>query len=230
MSSINQIVSEIANSVQGTDNVPTRKAITRAVIHARNELIRHSFENHKYVDKIFQQRFRVEVIDVPDGDVYQSNDLRLRNIKRTKNKVPRPVRLTNNLPFHSVRTSGFYNPIELAFVKEASSRFYKSLPGMECAVTYDYINGYIYIDITKNDKLNNISYITIESAFELPEVIPEEIVDDYKDFNGNNESYYNDEWLISEDMVNSIKKLVLETFNVNVVRQTNEVTSNNLTP
>ena len=52
--------------------------------------------------------------------------------------------LDNNLPFHSVRTAGVNNPIEIPFVKEASSKYYDYLPGMCPTLSYDYINDYIY--------------------------------------------------------------------------------------
>ena len=111
MASINQLISEIAHSVKQADSIPVRRAIKLGIIHARNELIRHSYANHNYTDKVLQQRFKISLVDVPDGDIYQSGDLPIPKIKRTKVKVPRPVRLTNNLPFHSVRTAGVKNPI-----------------------------------------------------------------------------------------------------------------------
>lgn len=106
MASINQLISEIAHSVKQADSIPVRRAIKLGIIHARNELIRHSYANHNYTDKVLQQRFKISLVDVPDGDIYQSGDLPIPKIKRTKVKVPRPVRLTNNLPFHSVHTAG----------------------------------------------------------------------------------------------------------------------------
>ena len=127
MSSLNQLISEIAHSVKQPDSVPVRRAIKLSIVHARNELIRRSFENHKVTDKVLQQRFKLSLIDVPDGDLNGTKDVINTIIKRTANKVPRPTRLTNNLPFHSVRTAGVKNPIEIAFVKETSSKFYNAI-------------------------------------------------------------------------------------------------------
>ena len=149
MASINQLVSEIAHSIQQANSVPVRNAIRLAVIHNRNKLIRQSFERHNYIDKVIQQRYRISLIDVPDGDVPNTADFDLPIIKRSTQRVPRPVRLDNNLPFLSVRTIGVENPIEVAFVKEASSRFYKHLPGFCRNVTYDYINQYIFFNPLK---------------------------------------------------------------------------------
>lgn len=225
MSSIAQIVSEIAHSVKQPNSVPVRRAIKLSIIHARNNLIRKSFSNHNYSDKVLQQRFRISLIDVPDGDVYGSEEIITNTIKRTANKVPRPVRLTNNLPFHSVRTVGVTNPHEIAFVKEASAKFYNSLPGMCPVITYDYINEYIYVNIQKGSALNNLGAIVIESIFEYPHIIETETVEGKLDINAIDD---NDEFLLPEDMIDGIKQIVLETWNKEIIRNTNEVPAPNI--
>lgn len=225
MSSIAQLVSEIAHSVKQPNSVPVRRAIKLSIIHARNNLIRKSFNNHNYSDKVLQQRFRVSLIDVPDGDIYGSEGIITNTIKRTANKVPRPVRLTNNLPFHSVRTVGVTNPHEIAFVKEASAKFYNSLPGMCPVITYDYINEYIYVNIQKDSVLNNLGAIVIESIFEYPHIIETETVEGKLDINAIDD---NDEFLLPEDMIDVIKQIVLETWNKEIIRNTNEVPAPNI--
>ena len=225
MASINQLVSEIAHSVKQPDSVPVRRAIILGIIHARNELIRKTYSNHNYTDKVLQQRVRLELINVKDGDLNTDIDLDIATIKRTKNKVPRPVRLTNNLPFHSVRTVGMKYAIEIPFVKEASSKYYSSLPGFCPCATYDYINEYIYINISDNSTIKNIGNIIVESVFEYPHIIPIETNDSIKDINNID---LDDEFLLPEDMIDSVKKLILENWNPNVIRDTNEITSTNL--
>lgn len=225
MSSIAQLVSEIAHSVKQPNSVPVRRAIKLSIIHARNNLIRKSFSNHNYSDKVLQQRFKISLIDVPDGDVYGSEGIITNTIKRTANKVPRPVRLTNNLPFHSVRTVGVTNPHEIAFVKEASAKFYNSLPGMCPVITYDYINEYIYVNIQKDSALNNLGAIVIESIFEYPHIIETETVEGKLDINAIDD---NDEFLLPEDMIDAIKQIVLETWNKEIIRNTNEVPAPNI--
>ena len=230
MASINQLISEIAHSVQQADSVPVRRAIKLGIIHARNELIRKSYGNHNYTDKGLQQRFRLSLIDVPDGDQANTPAFSLPIIKRTSNKVPRPVRLTNNLPFHSVRTAGIKHPVEIAFVKEAAAQYYKHLPGMQCCITYDYQNEYIYINTINNGLLNSIKYITIESVFEQPQLILTETSDKKVDIDSIDD---NDEFLLPEDMISSVKDIILKSWNgnlqTNVVRETNEEPSINLT-
>ena len=48
MASINQLISEIAHSVQQADSVPVRNAIRLGIIHARNRLIRNTYNSHGY--------------------------------------------------------------------------------------------------------------------------------------------------------------------------------------
>lgn len=230
MASINQIVSAIAHSVQGADSVPVRRAIKLGVIRARNEIIRHSYEQHGYVDKVLKQRIRYSLVDVPDGDINGTYNLNLYKIKRTKQKVHKPTRLTNNLPFSSVRTAGVENPLNIPFVTEPVSKYYAQLPGMCPNVTYDYINGFIYINAIKNTEYSNLGSVIVEAVFERPELIPIE----YYDFSTttpteiNTELLDDDESVITEDMVGTIHKLVLESFNPNVVRKTNEIPEQNL--
>ena len=224
MSSIAQLVSEIAHSVKQPDSIPVRRAIKLGIIHARNEAIRRSYTSHNYTDKILQQRFKLTLVDVPDGDLANSKGVIKDCVKRTSNKVPRPTRLTNNLPFHSVRTVGMINPIEIAFAKEASAKYYAKLPGMCPCITYDYINGYIYINITSNSSLSNIPHIIVESIFEQPHLIETETNEGILTVNNISDD---DEFLLPEDMIDAVKKIVLDTWNVQVIRDTNEVSSQN---
>lgn len=223
MASINQLVSEIAHSLQQADSVPVRRAIKQAIYYARNEVIRRSFENHKYTDKVLQQRIKLSLKSVPDGDINLEDldlDINIAKIKRTTNKVPRPTRLNNNLPFHSVRTIGVTFPIEIPFIKETSMKFYQHLPGFCPKIGYDYINGYIYI-FPFDINFNNISSIIVESVFERPDII--DIDENYKKSIEDKILLDNDEFLLPEDMISDIKRIVLSTINNNIVRETNEV-------
>lgn len=224
MSSISQLVSEIAHSVKQPDSIPVRKAIRLSIIHARNQLIRQSYTNHNYADKGLQQRFKLELIDVPDGDLFNSLNLGLDTIKRTKSKVPKPVRLTNNLPFQSVRTIGVKSPVLIPFAREGVSAFYKYLPGLCHGITYDYINSYIYINVDKDSTLTELPYIIVESIFEQPHLIEVETNEGILTANNISDD---DEFLLPEDMIDAVKKIVLETWNVQVIRDTNEVSSQN---
>ena len=231
MATLSQLISEIAHAVGDPNNVPLRRNIRYAILHTRNELIRKSYEAHNYVDKGLQQRFRISIIDVPDGDVHNSQRLRLPAIKRTKSKVPRPVRLTNGLPFQSIRTVGFNNN-EIAFAKEASAKFYHHLAGFCNQPIYDYINEYIYFFSHDIDWFKNIGSIIIESAFEAPFLVPEETIESIKDNEydkvDDETKFDDDEFLLPEDMIGSIKDIIFKRNLLNVPRETNEIPVDNI--
>lgn len=231
MASLNQLISEIAHAVGDPNNVPLRRNIRYAILHTRNELIRRSYETNSQLDKGLQQRFRISIIDVPDGDLHNSELLRLPAIKRTKFKVPRPVRLTNGLPFQSVRTTGFNNN-EIAFAKEASAKFYHHLAGFCNQPIYDYINEYIYFFSYDIDWFKNIETIIIESAFEAPYLIPEETIEAVKDSIidkiDDETKFDDDEFLLPEDMIGNIKDIIFKRNLLNVPRETNEIPVDNI--
>lgn len=221
MSSINQLVSEIAHVAQEPNNNALRVAIKREIIHARNELIRKSYNNHSITDKVLQQRFRLSIIDIPDGDLQGADGRKLPVIKRTVQKVPRPTRLPHNVPFHSVRTAGVNNPHEIPFAKEASARFNNFLPGMCNLATYDYINGYIYIRLSPSNDIANLKNIVIESVFEYPHIIETETVDGKIDIN---DPFIDDnEFLLPEDLIGPIKDMVLQRLHLEIPREDNTI-------
>lgn len=225
MSSINQLVSEIAHVAQEPNNNALRVAIKREIIHARNELIRKSYNNHSITDKVLQQRFRLSIIDIPDGDLQGTDGLKLPVIKRTVQKVPRPTRLPHNVPFHSVRTAGVNNPHEIPFAKEASARFNNFLPGMCNLATYDYINEYIYIRLSPSNDIVNLKNIVIESVFEYPHIIEIETLAGKKISNEFTIDDY--EFLLPEDLVGAVKDMVYQRLYLEIHRQTNETTEMN---
>lgn len=99
MASITMLVSEFAHSVKQPNNKVLRENLKLLICQTRNEIIRRSYENHGYIDKGLTQRFKVSLSEFLDGEIelpssYDYHD----KIKRTVQKVPRPVRLTNNLP------------------------------------------------------------------------------------------------------------------------------------
>lgn len=222
MASINQLVSEIAHSLQQADSVPVRRAIRLAVIHTRNQLIRQSFEQHRFIDKSTQQSFRITLVAVPNGDIPNTKSLNLPIILRSKQRIPRPIRLSQDLPFLSVRTNGLINATEIPYIKAASQKYYNVLPGFCPAIMYDYINQYLYINAIDSPEFKLIGSVTIEAPFENPFEISEDHVEGLTTYSDD------DEFMISEDMINNIKKLVLETWNPEVIRETNETPTQNL--
>lgn len=217
MASLNQIVSEIAHAIHQPNNFTTRQTIRSAVIHTFNEQIRQTYERHANVDKILMQRYRISLINVPDGDIFQSLVSTKYKVKRSKTRIPRPVRLNNNLPFVSVCTVGYDN-MAIPFIKEANAQFYKALPGMCTSLSYDYINGYLYVNSNGNPLIEPLGHIIIESAFEIPIEIPVETTEGVES-NFDND----DEFIIPEDMVERIKDVIYKRNLLNVERVTNEI-------
>lgn len=222
MASIAQLVSEFAHSLGQPNNQALRNNIKSLIIHTRAEVIRRSYENHNYIDKGLTQRYKVSLISVNDGDIELPDGVSVDKIKRTKQKVQRPVRLTNNLPFDRVSTVGYKTNREIPFIKETVARFRGSLPGMCGAISYDYINDYIYIYPASNNKALNLGAIVIESAFERPN----QIILENDDANELDVALDDNEWILSEDMVGQIKEIIYKRDLLNQVRQTDEVPNN----
>lgn len=222
MASISQLVSEFAHSLKQPNNAALRENIKLLIIHTRNEVIRRSYENHGYVDKGLTQRFKVSLVDVNDGEVVLPEEyediIMIDKVKRSEQKVPRPVRLTNNLPFDRVSSVGYRNSREFPFIKETSARFRSYLPGMCGMPCYDYINGYIYIFPSETNTFD-ISQIVIEGAFEHPNII--------ESANGEVDEMDlmldENEWLLSEDMIGQIKEIIYKRDMLSTIRETNEV-------
>lgn len=221
MASIAQLVSEMAHAVRQPNNKALRENLRLLIIQTRNEIIRRSYENHGYVDKILTQRFKVSLTTVNDGDIElpeDYDDYDITKVKRTLQKVPRPVRLTNNLPFDRVSSAGFKTNREFPYIKETSARFRSAVPGLCGIPCYDYINEYIYI-FPVDEKPFELDKIVIESAFEHPNEIAlingtltEE--DTWLDEN---------EYLLSEDMIGQLKEIIYKRDLIDTVRETDEV-------
>jgi hypothetical protein len=221
MASIAQLVSEFAHSLKQPNNKALRENIKLLIIHTRNEVIRRSYENHAYVDKILTQRFKVSLTDVNDGDIQlpeEYSDISITKIKRTLQKVPRPVRLTNNLPFDRVSSAGFKTNKEFPYIKETSARFRSAVPGLCGMVCYDYINEYIYL-FPADDRSIDINAIVIESAFEHPNQIHKI----NNEVDGMDLLMDENEWLLSEDMIGQIKEIIYKRDLLSTVRETNEI-------
>lgn len=221
MASIAMLTSEFAHSLKQSNNKALRENIKLLIIHTRNEIIRRSYENHKYVDRGLTQRFRVTLTDVNDGEIILPEgmeDIDLTIIKRSSQKVPKPVRLPNNLPFDRVSSVGFKTSREFPFIKETSARFRSSVPGLCGMPCYDYINGYIYIFPTDN-KSFDLQQIIIESAFEHPTEIQlaNNEVDSMDALMDENE------FLLSEDMIGQLKDIIYKRDLLNTIRETNEI-------
>jgi hypothetical protein len=218
MASIAMLVSELAHSLHQPNNQALRENLKDLIIHTRNEVIRHGYENHGYTDRGLMQRFKVTLTDVNDGEI-DIDDEDVPKIKRSTQKVPTPVRLTNNLPFSRVSTQGFKTSKEFPFIKETSARFREAVPGLGGLGCYDYINGYIYL-FPAGDKAITLNTVCIEAIFENPtaiQVANGEVKDDLSTALDENE------WLLSEDMIGQIKDIIYKRDMLTTIRETNEI-------
>ena len=221
MASIAQLVSEMAHAVRQPNNKALRENLKLLIIQTRNEIIRRSFENHGYVDKILTQRFKVSLTTVNDGDIQLPEDYEdydITKVKRTLQRVPRPVRLTNNLPFDRVSSVGFKTNREFPYIKETSARFRSAVPGLCGMPCYDYINEYIYI-FPVDEKPFELNKIVIESAFEHPNEIALINGTETPDSTWLDEN----EYLLSEDMIGQLKEIIYKRDLISTVRETDEV-------
>ena len=222
MASIAMMVSELAHSLGQPNNHVLRENLKLLIIQTRNECIRRSYENHGYVDKGLTQRFRVTLIEVNDGDITIPDEIKdyvaIDKIKRTTEKVPRPIRLTNNLPFDRVSSVGYANNREFPYIKETTARFRNSVPGLCGAISYDYINEYLYLYPPRRGTLE-LNQIVIESAFEHPN----EISLGNGEITTDNLIYDDNEYLIPEDMYGQIKDIIYKRDLLNNARETNEI-------
>lgn len=221
MASIAQLVSEFAHTLGEPNNKGLREHIKLIVAQTRNEVIRRSFENHGYVDRVLTQRYKVSLTEINDGEIQLPegfDDSDITKIKRTLQQVPRPVRLTNNLPFDRVSSVGFKTNREFPFIKETSARFRSAVPGLCAMPCYDYINGFIYLFPADNKPIM-INKIVIESAFEHPTTIEMDngLIDPISILDESNE------WLISEDMIGQIKEIIIKRGLLNGNHRTNEI-------
>ena len=221
MASIAMMVSELAHSLGQPNNHVLRENLKLLIIQTRNECIRRSYENHGYVDKGLTQRFRVTLIEVNDGDITIPDEIKdyvaIDKIKRTTEKVPRPIRLTNNLPFDRVSSVGYANNREFPYIKETTARFRNSVPGLCGAISYDYINEYLYLYPPRRGTFE-LNQIVIESAFEHPN----EISLGNGEITTDNLVYDDNEYLIPEDMYGQIKDIIYKRDLLNQHRETDE--------
>lgn len=220
MASISMLVSEFAHSLKSPNNKALKENIKLLIIHTRNEIIRRSYENHGYVDRGLVQRFKVSLTDVYDGEIQlpEGIDIDIDKIKRSTQKVPKPVRLTNNLPFDRVSSVGYRTSREFPFIKETSARFRSHVPGLCGMPCYDYINGYIYI-FPADNKVFDLQQIIIESAFEHPT----EIQIANNEIDSMDAMLDENEFLLSEDMIGQLKEIIYKRDLLNTIRETNEI-------
>ena len=172
------------------------------------------------IDKNACKTYRYNLPDtvLTECDIRKISADDISKMKRSLQKVPKPVRLPNNMPFDSVSTIGAYSNKVIPYIHEESVRFKHAVPGLCSMASYDYINGYIYI-MTSEDTLFKHDNIIIKSAFENPT----EIQLGNKEVDGMDVIDDENEWVISEDMLGQLKEIIYKRDMLTQIRETNEI-------
>ncbi len=185
MPSLNQIADTIIDRLNQPFNTMLRERKKFEVKYWRAEFIRQSVEKNG-LSYEFIQPFETDLTKVDKADTCIANIN--CPVLRTKNKIPKPVRLKDDVPFKYVGELGGNNSYSYTELEELP--FTLSNKYTAKSIRYNYTNGYIYV--FNNTKLK---FISIQGIFTNPELI-----------NSCSNLCYNDdmEFPIADDMLRSI--------------------------
>lgn len=189
MPSLNQIAHTICDRLNQPFNVMLHERKKFEVKYWRAELIRQDV-NKNGLSYEFIQSFVTELVKVDKADncVVGINC----TILRTATKIPKPVRLKEDVPFKYVGEVGgnaSYPYTELEELKYTLANKYTGK-----SIRYNYTNGYIYI--FNNTKLK---YLSLQGIFTNPELVNDCVA------SGSTVCYNDDmEFPIADDMLRVI--------------------------
>ena len=218
MASLNQIISEIAHSVKQADNVAAKESIKLSIIQAREKVIRQSCKSNNLIDRTLITKYIIKFNHNVDGNNICENNII---------QIPQIIRLGNESPLISLRYTNFNNKLSepIPFINNSSSKYYSHLPGFCSKLSYDYIEN------IGNDYNENMSSIILydkehsdisELHIECINRYPIELTFDEENYIHKFITNFDNQNYIPNDMILDIKKLVLEVFNPQVIRDTNE--------
>lgn len=160
MATLNQIGERIAFALNEPLNYVLKENIKFSVKYYRSLFIRRDVAANGLSDE-FLQKFHVPLLKVDKADDCAFN--LGCTVLRTKNKVPKPVRLKSDVLFKFAGTpsgKGFnYTEFE-----ELRSRLHNKYTANE--IVYSYINGYIYIY-----NASKLKYVALQYIVDNPEEI-----------------------------------------------------------
>lgn len=210
MASLNQLASEIAHVYGEPYNVALKEVIKSNIIHLRNQELRRSYSSHGFIDQGVKQLFKIEILDINKDDIGEPTQGVITKFRRTKNKILRPVRMVNNVPFTSVRIPdkendnnccsemGFGGEI-LPFIQTDRIKYYANTNTMSKIPKYTYMNDYLYVWNVESN------YLIVEGIFEKPHEVSLEI------YQGDT-SYFDDyPFFIPDDLVPAIFSQLITT-------------------
>lgn len=147
----NQIAERIAYALNEPLNVPLKENIKFSINNWRATLIRRDVQANGMSDG-FLQRFYVDLQKVDKADACNFN-LNCVEILRTKNPIPRPVRLKSDTLFKFVGTVDGKSFSQVEY-EEVPYTCYKRFTSKD--IKFCYVNEYIYI--FNNTKLKKIAF------------------------------------------------------------------------
>lgn len=236
MASLNQLVSQVAIKYGKTFDHGLRESTRSLILQLRNQEIRRSYTGNGLIDQVFKQSFIVECIEV-SFDEFDFKEKSVRDVYggkrihlRTRNRVPRPIRFTNNIPFTTIRCPG-YKSLPLMYAPDYMVSTYSTNKDFRNKMYYTYKNNLIYfynvgekyLDFHSNESSHpvwipdeeketpiegeKIYYMLIEAPFEKPHLIDVNDNLDYEYFDDN-------EYLIPEDMIPAILNQIYANYNL----------------
>lgn len=195
MASLRQLATEYINALNKPFDNMLYERIKALLIHERAQEYRRSVAKNG-IDEEFLQRYKIELQLVDISDAY-GIDFE-KKILRSKNKIANLVRYINDSPFTYVGTlNGSYPFIYMQPYAIASIDNLEYAKGINA---YTFRNQYIYV-YSRNTSLEAIY---VETIFAEPHKI------DNSDSSNPNVQFTDDmEFLISEDLIQTIKSKLL---------------------
>ena len=155
---LNEISERIAYALNEPLNYILKENIKFSVKYWRALLIRRDVQANGLSDE-FLQRIYLDLIKVDKADACNFN-LNCTDVLRTKNPIPRPLRLKNDILFKFVGTVDG-KPFSYVEYEEVAYTCYNKFTSKD--IKYNYTNNYLYV--FNNTKLKKIA---IQSAFSDP--------------------------------------------------------------
>lgn len=207
MATLNTLAYQVAHSFDRATDLIFIERVKDLIKSTRSMLIHREIDKYG-VNEAYIQSYVAKLIRVNASEVstITSNVILLR----TENKIPKTIRYQSDVPF--VYVGSVDRLVPFRYIKAPTMLFNASLRFIGGAVTYFYINGYIFV--YNNTKIENV---LIEAPYDSLEVT------------GNTDPtgicYENDmEFPLAGDMLNTV---IMEV--INIIRSTQDANPNPIT-
>jgi hypothetical protein len=219
MPSLNQYAQQLADSLNRPYDPMLLERIKDLIVQERATYLQQTMDKDG-IDKEYRQTYYATLELIYANEITpQANPQELtitnKQIYKTTNKIPKPIRWKNYTPFMYVGVEGGNFPYRMGnyYTKSVS----KYLPLIGETIMYDYIDGYVYV-FPNYEKNGDV--IPLSTSLRIDEVIqnPRFIRTGSNGGAGNSTRedciYYTDdmEFAIPLDMINSLKLNLKELF------------------